>query len=256
MTADKNGGNTVTFLDTADEFYTCIRVLVLSVGVGAICWILMLLFVILLSQKAIRPIAENIEKQKQFVTNAGHEIKTPLAIIQSNADALELYQGQNKWTSNIKQQTVRLNGLMKNLLLLAKMDENNIVRNTTCISLSDVVKDMVDSFTEPMQMRGTKIQSEIQSEILIDADREQITQLFSILFDNVRKYASENSTVEVMLKSEDKCTVFQIKNVCDMLPPVPPEQLFERFYRADEARTQKNGGYGIGLSVAQGIVKQ
>ena len=118
-------GKVVVFLDTSGDIYSYIRVLFLSAAIGIACWLFMLLFVILLSKQAIRPIAENIEKQKQFVTNAGHEIKTPIAIIQSNTEAMELYNGENKWSKNIKEQTVRLNELMKNLLTLARMDESS-----------------------------------------------------------------------------------------------------------------------------------
>ena len=116
-----SSGSVAVFLDTTGELFSYFRVLLLSVGIGLLCWGLMLIFVILLSRKAIRPIAENMEKQKQFVTNAGHEIKTPLAIIQSNTEAMVLYQGENKWSKNILAQTTRLNGLMNNLLTLARM---------------------------------------------------------------------------------------------------------------------------------------
>ena len=95
----------------------------LSVSIAVLCWLFMLLIVIWLSRRAIRPIAQNIQKQKQFVTDAGHEIKTPLAIIQANIDAMELIHGENKWSRNIKGQVERLNGLMNILLILARMEE-------------------------------------------------------------------------------------------------------------------------------------
>jgi len=114
ISTSRLGNETVIiFLDASEETLSYIRVLLLSGGIGVVCWILMLLMVVFLSKKAILPIAENIEKQKQFVTNAGHEIKTPLAIILSNTEAMELYLGENKWSRNIREQTVRLNGLMK-----------------------------------------------------------------------------------------------------------------------------------------------
>ena len=109
------------FLDTSQDLLSSLRVLLLSAALGVLCWILMLLLVILLSKRAIRPFAENMQKQKQFVTNAGHEIKTPLAIILANTDAMEIYNGENKWSRNIREQVNRLNGLMKNLLTLARM---------------------------------------------------------------------------------------------------------------------------------------
>lgn len=132
-------GSAVVFLDTSGERLSLVRILLLSVALGAACWGAMLLLVMFLSRRAVRPVAESMEKQKQFVTNAGHEIKTPLAIIQSNTEAMELYNGENKWSRNIKEQTVRLSGLMQNLLLLARMDEGASQVQAADFSLSDML---------------------------------------------------------------------------------------------------------------------
>lgn len=248
-------GKSVVFLDTTDEIYSYLRVLLLSAGVGILCWISMLLLVILLSRKAIRPIAENMEKQKQFVTNAGHEIKTPLAIIQANTDAMELYQGESKWSKNIKQQTTRLDCLMKDLLLLARMDEGGLPSKAAQFSLSEMLRKSVKSFTEPMLLRQITIQSNIQPDIILKADQEQLIQLVSILMDNAYKYTDEGGIVTVSLQKSEKQILLQIENTCAQLQNIPLERLFDRFYRTDEARTQSAGGYGIGLSVARAIVE-
>ena len=134
--APQGGGVTVVF--------SYIRVLLLSAAAGLGCWGLMLVFVILLSRRAIRPIAENIERQKQFVTNAGHEIKTPLAIIQSNTEAMELYLGESKWSRNIKEQTRRLSGLMQDLLTLARMDEGAAPAQKAALSLSGLAEQALE----------------------------------------------------------------------------------------------------------------
>lgn len=248
-------GKVAVFLDTSDDIYSYIRVLVLSGAIGIACWLLMLLFVILLSKRAIRPIAENIERQKQFVTNAGHEIKTPIAIIQSNTEAMELYNGENKWSKNIKEQTVRLNELMKNLLTLARMDENNDKLVLSDCSLSRLLTDNIECFRETLALRRITLQTNIQPMISLHANKEHITQLISVLMDNAVKYTNEGGNIFVSLEGNDKRIKLQFKNTCQQLPPAPPEKLFDRFYRADEARTQKNGGYGIGLSIAQSITE-
>jgi len=248
-------GKVAVFLDTSTDIYSYIRVLILSVAIGIACWLFMLLFVILLSKRAIRPIAENIEKQKQFVTNAGHEIKTPLAIIQSNTEAMELYNGENKWSKNIKEQTVRLNELMKNLLTLARMDENSDNLILSNCSLSQLLVDNTECFKETLKLRGITLQTSIQPMISFRANKEHITQLISVLMDNAVKYTNDNGNIFVSLEGNDRRIKLQFKNTCHQLPPVPPDKLFDRFYRADEARTQKNGGYGIGLSVAQSITE-
>lgn len=248
-------GKVVVFLDISGDIYSYIRVLFLSAVIGIACWLFMLLFVILLSKRAIRPIAENIERQKQFVTNAGHEIKTPLAIIQSNTEAMELYNGENKWSKNIKEQTVRLNEMMKNLLTLARMDENSANLILSDCLLSRLLVDYTECFRETLELRGITLQTSIQPMISLRANKEHITQLISVLMDNAVKYTNDNGNVFVSLEGNNKRIKLQFKNTCQQLPPAPPDKLFERFYRADEARTQKNGGYGIGLSVAQSITE-
>ena len=180
-----------------------IRVLFLSGGMGIFCWFLMLFIIIFLSKKAIRPIAESIEKQKQFVTNAGHEIKTPLAIILANTEAMELYNGENKWSKNIREQTVRLNGLMKNLLLLAKMDEGSAEIVKTEIPLSELLMENAQIYAEPLKLRNITLQTEIHPDIVIQGNRDQFLQLISILFDNALKYTNTNGMVYVRLEKNE-----------------------------------------------------
>lgn len=244
----------IVFLDTSEEILSYVRVLFLSGGIGLSCWILMLFMVMFLSKKAIFPIVENMERQKQFVTNAGHEIKTPLAVILANTEAMELYNGENKWSKNIREQTVRLNGLMKNLLLLAKMDESAAEIIKTEISFSELVSENVRVFAEPLNLRSITLHTEIQPNVIIKANKEQISQLISILLDNASKYTNNRGTVIVRLQKSDKRIKLLIKNSCEKLLDTPPDKLFDRFYRDDKARTQKTGGYGIGLSVARSIV--
>lgn len=215
----------------------------------------MLLLVIFLSRRAIRPIVENMEKQKQFVTNAGHEIKTPLAIIQSNTEALELFQGESKWSRNIKDQTLRLSGLMGNLLALARMDEGTGQAHPTDVDLTGLTEAALRGFAQPMEARGLTLRADIQADVVLRADPAQMEQLLSLLLDNAVKYADQGGTVWVSLARLEKKVRLSEQNTCETLPQVPAEKLFDRFYRADAARTQKNGGYGIGLAVARSIAQ-
>lgn len=248
-------GTTIVFLDTSGERFSYLRILLLSAGIGAVCWGLMLALVIFLSRRAIRPIEENIQRQKQFVTNAGHEIKTPLAIIQSNAEALELYQGESKWSRNIKEQTQRLDGLMKHLLTLARMDEGAGAVQPEDLPFSQMVEERAGDFLQPMEGRGITLKQEIQPDLTLRADRAQMEQLLSTLLDNCVKYTDEGGTVWVRLNREGRQLSLSVENTCTELPHVPPEKLFDRFYRGDEARTQKSGGYGIGLAVARSLAQ-
>ena len=256
MTDSKNvGGKVVVFLDVSDEYISSVRVLLLSIGMGILFWLLILMLVILMSKKAIEPVAESIEKQKQFITNAGHELKTPIAIIQSNTEAMELYNGESKWSRNIKDQAIRLTNLVQNLLVLSRLDEQ-MPGQMEEVRFSELVTTFLNQFRQSFEERNIALHTEIQSGIRIHADKAQIEQLISIFMDNAVKYANENGTVEVHLEKKAKHVIFEVENTCGQLPEVPSQKLFERFYRGDASHNQKNGGYGIGLSMAQSIAEQ
>lgn len=249
------GMTDIVFLDPQKEELSCLRVFALSAGLGVVCLFGMYLFVRRLSRRAIEPIAESMEKQRQFITDAGHELKTPLAIILSNTEAMELYQGESKWSRNIREQVGRLDGLTKNLLVLSRMEEysENVVRES--LDLGELVEKMAEPFREPLALRGIGLRMELAKKIQISAGREQIERLLSVLLENALKYASDNGEVAVSLQRKNdgrrSKAVLRLENTCAELPGVSPEALFERFRRGDEARTRKKGGYGIGLAVAK-----
>ncbi|MBQ9200063.1 MAG: HAMP domain-containing histidine kinase [Lachnospiraceae bacterium] len=246
---------TIVFLDVNSETQSILAVAVVSAGIGILCWISMLLLIVALSKKAIRPIASNIEKQKQFITDAGHEIKTPLAIILANTDAMELHNGESKWSKNIKKQTTRLSELMQRMLSLAKMDEGTAKLKFEELNLSKILNDAVGSFKETANKKDIAFDKEVDDDIYAKADKESITQLVNILIDNAVKYADEKSTIDIRLKKQEKHIKLIIANACSNLPDIPPEKMFDRFYRGDSARTQKGGGFGIGLSVALAVAE-
>lgn len=246
-------GTTAVFLDTSAERFSCLRVLALSAGMGLGCWLGMLAVVALLSKRAIRPIAENIQRQKQFVTNAGHELKTPLAIIRSNTEALELYTGASKWSSRIKDQTARMDDLVQELLLLARMDEGAAASRPERLDLSALLAELLEEFAQPMGARGMNLRQDCAPEVILYADRAQVRRMLSLLLDNAVKHGDENGEIRVSLRQRESRAWLQIENTCPALPDCPPEKLFQRFYRGDSARSQKSGGSGIGLSVVQAL---
>ncbi len=255
MPARDGQGELLLFLDTSAQRYALLLVLALSAGIGILCWFGMLLLVILLSNKAILPIARNLEKQKQFVTDAGHEIKTPLAIIMANTEAMELCGGETKWSRNIKAQTVRLGGLMQNLLVLARLDEGVWELPASDFSMSRLLEEALPTFCESAALKNVMIEAKIGQGIELHSNRENLLRLVSILLDNAVKYVPKGGEIAVTLKRQGRETLLQVENDCEELPVDEPEKLFDRFYRGDSARTQKSGGYGIGLSAAQAIVE-
>ncbi len=248
-----DGKTKYVFLDTTTQSHFVLRVLAFSLLAGLFVWLIMLLIVILLSRRAIAPIAKNLEKQKQFVTDAGHEIKTPLAIILANTEAMELHNGETKWSKNIKSQVSRLNGLMQNLLTLSKSDEGNVDVPKAEFNLSQVLTEVSDMFKESAAQRALTLECNIPDGISIFSNKEYISRIISILLDNSVKYAKEGSVVGIKLHKTERHTEISVKNECEYLPSCEPEKLFDRFYREDSARTQKSGGYGIGLSAARAL---
>ena len=243
----------VICLDISSQQRSAVTVLLVSAFVGLLCWLAMLMLVMLLSKRAIRPIAITLEKQKQFVTNAGHELKTPLAILLANTDAMELHQGETKWSRNIRTQTVRLNGLMQNLLVLAKMDEGGDSLPTSEFSLSLLIEEVLDFYQEAAAAKGIVLRSIIQPEVMLRANRESIVQLLSVLLDNAVQYTPADGSIQVVLTKEKSGIVFQVENSVDTPPEGDLERLFDRFYRADQARDRS--GSGLGLSIVKWIVE-
>lgn len=247
-------GEVLLFLDTSTSRRSILTVLALSGGVGLLCWLGSFLLVVLLSRRAIAPVVRGMEKQRQFVTNAGHEIKTPLAIIQVNTEALELHQGESKWTRNIRAQTARLTGLMENLLTLARMDEARLPPAQP-VDLSGTARESVQAFQEAAGARQLTLTGQIAPGIILQTSREHMVQLLSVLLDNGVKYTEEGGSIRLTLTREGNTVRLQVRNGPTQVPEGDLSRLFDRFCRGDPARSQKTGGYGIGLSAAQAIVQ-
>ena len=247
--SDSSGTKTVTFLDISSDLSGITAVLLISFSAGALCWLLMLLLTSKASDRAIKPIAENIERQKQFVTDAGHEIKTPLAVIKANAEAMELYNGENKWSKNIKSQVDRMTELMQNLLTLAKSDENVPESAIEPVSLSELSEKAVSAYTEAAVSNGKKIIADTAPGVTVNSNAKLIERILDILLDNALKYSSAESEIKYTLTSSKKHGEIHIENICDSLPDCEPEKLFDRFYRSDSSRNSE--GFGIGLSSAK-----
>lgn len=249
----QDGTKVIVFLEISARRNAVLRVAALSALAGVAGWGLMLLLVLLLSKKAVAPIAANMERQRQFVTDAGHELKTPIAIIQANTEAMELINGRTKWSRNISEQVTRLGDLTQNLLTLARADEAPKEGSFAEVDFTALVEEAVRTYQEPMALRGLALEADVARNCRLHGSRSQLSTLLSILFDNAVKYASADSTVVLTLTSAEKTVRLRLENDCERLPDCPPDRLFDRFFRGDAARTQKSGGFGIGLSAAQVI---
>ena len=247
------GAKTVVFLDLSQERHQLLRLAALSALGGLAAWCAMLVLVRALSRRTIRPIAENMERQRRFVTDAGHELKTPLAIIQANAEALELTGGENKYSRNIRAQVGRLTELTKNLLTLARFDEASAPVDLTELSLTELTREAVEGFRAPAELKSLRLEEALEDGVSLRANREQMKQLLSILLDNAVKYCPDGGVLAVSLRREGKALLRVANTVADQ--SADPSRLFDRFYRSDDSRSRETGGYGIGLSAAQAIVR-
>lgn len=242
----------IIFTDMSTPILNALTLLLQTVLIGLCALLAMFVLVFLFSGKAVAPVVESLEKQKRFITDAGHELKTPLAVISANVDVLELESGKSEWTESIKNQTKRMNGLVKNLLTLSRMDEERMHVVFSDFDMSAVIKETASSFEALATSKDKKYIMEIEDGIHITGDKNSISQLASLLLDNAIKYSSVNGSIHVLL-SAGKNVVFEVSNTCDSIPSGNLDRLFDRFYRADSSRARETGGYGIGLSVARAI---
>ena len=243
----------VIFLDTGREMSSFRRFLYTSAGVslgGLLAVFLLLLFV---SGKIVKPFAETYQKQKQFITDAGHELKTPLTIIDADAQVLEMDVGENEWLSDIQAQTKRLAQLTNSMLQLARMEEQPQVEKIA-FPLSDVVQETAETFGALAKTREKTLSIDIEPMLSLTGDEKAIRQLLSILLDNAVKYADEHGKITVSLKKHKNHIQISVYNTAQAIDRESLPHLFDRFYRTDASRNSRTGGYGLGLSIASSIV--
>ena len=216
--------------------------------------LLVTLLVVIFSKLAIRPVAESYEKQKRFITDASHELKTPLAVISAANEVTEMESGETEWTRSISKQVARLTSLTEKLVMLSRMDEENYKPNVARFDLSAAARETAQSFEAVAQHRQKTYTAEIEDGVFYEGDESAIRQLLSLLIDNAMKYSNENGSVAVRLKRAGRSVHLQVENTVDDMEKGDKSEFFERFYRADASRNSATGGHGIGLSVAKAIV--
>ena len=247
-------GNLILFLNCQRELDSFESFAKNSILISIFVIVSVLIMIILISKKVIAPIQETYIKQKQFITGASHELKTPLAIISSNADVLEMENGNSKWTNNIHNQVDRLTSLVNSLVVFSRMEEKDTVERES-FDLTEVLQSRIADFNELANFQKKYIVTNITSNLNYYGEKESIIQLMDILLENSIKYAPENSDILVSLEKNRKYAILKVSNKADVKKG-DLSKVFDRFYRLDESRNSTIKGYGIGLSMAQLIAEK
>lgn len=252
--AEKHYGYLAVFTETRAESNMQSRLYGISFVIFAISLVFSIFIAWLLSIWAVKPVRQSFEKQRRFVGDASHELKTPLSVISTNMDVLVSEIGENKWTEYIQHEIARMSNLVKDLLYLAKSDDGKDNYQMTEFDLSRCVMSVALPFESIIFDSGKSFNINIQENLFILGISQRIEQLVAILLDNALKYSNDGGEIRLELKSSGSKKMISVYNTGEGIPPEKQKAIFERFYRLDSSRNRETGGFGLGLSIAKNIV--
>ena len=248
-----DGGQMVIFLNAESQVQSTSRLLYSALIMTGLAACVMLFFVWIFSMRAIAPFIRNADLQQQFITNASHELKTPLAVVKANTEMQEILTGENEWTQSTLRQVDRMNVLIQNLVSITRSQENNAPERSE-MDISAVVREIADTYLPVAQQSGKLLETETPAQVRMTASDAEIRQLTTLLLDNAVKYCDENGTIRVRLSQKGRETILSVSNSFAEGKNVDYGRYFERFYRGEESHTiEGQSGFGIGLSIAESI---
>ena len=248
-------GIMIIFIDRTTEIASFQMLIKSSISVSVLGLVAVFILVVIFSKRVFRPVAATYEKQKQFITDASHELKTPITIISANVEILEMEGEESSWTRSIKNQVERLTTLTEQMVTLSRMDEERVEKSFQIFNLSDVVLDTTALYEPLAQSAGKEFVTETGEGYMYNGDEKLIRQMLSLLLDNAMKYSSENGRIVLSLKQKGRKYQLSLWNTVDEIPTGDLSRLFERFYRLDSSRSSATGGSGIGLSIVKSVVE-
>lgn len=232
------------------------NLLKISILVGGVIFFILFVFVVIVSGYVIKPVADSMERQKQFISDASHELKTPITVISTTIDIIGNKNGKDRWTECIKEQAVKMQRLVKELLDLSKLLEVNTARSGFKINdISNTVNNSLLYFESLLFESGKTLEQDIEENIRLNCDENKISQLVGILMDNALKYSDEKSKICFSLKKNGDYAVISCSNPCSDFSASDTSKLFERFFRSENDRIHEQEGFGLGLSIAQAIAE-
>ena len=228
--------------------------------IGSLSLMLLLVVSIILTNKILEPVVESFERQKQFIADASHELKTPLAIIKTNSSVIkgnkdETVLNQMKWINYIEDQTERMAELIEEMLSLAKLDTGKELLDFSKFNVSNLLNNIILTFEAVIFENNIDFESNIKEDIYIKGDKEKIKKAINVLLDNAIKYTNKKGKISVLLAEDKGKLKIKVKNTGEGIKKEDLDKVFERFYRVDDSRTRETGGYGLGLSIAKSIVE-
>ncbi len=247
-----DGSVTAAVLNFTPRMMASNNLLRFSLFVGLASLLLFLLIISIAARRAIEPMVKNVQAQKQFITNASHELKTPLAVISANVEVIEMMEGKNEWTESTLKQVKRMSELISRLVVLSRLQENEQIVLTD-VDFSEVTEEAVKEYETVISTEGKKLEMNLEEGIHVLADRAGLRELASILTDNAAKYCDAGGTVSVTLGRKGKTASLAVSNDYADGAGVDYSRFFERFYREDQSHNSKKGGFGIGLSMAESM---
>ena len=251
---DKDGRSTIIVLDCFLQLQSANNLLRITGAIFLSCVLIVFVLLLFLSKWAIQPFVDNLERQRQFITDASHELKTPLAILSADVGLLEDTYGTDKWLESAKSQILRLDKLIKSLVELARTEEAVKEDAMTCFSVSEIAQANADAFQMLAEADGKGLTSEIAEGISLKGVQDNFFRLFSILLDNAVKYCDPKGVIQLSVSQRGRNIYIAVSNPCIGVNAAQLPRYFDRFYRADSSRARSTGGYGIGLSNAKAIV--
>ncbi len=254
----KRGENTfeITFMENEDAITHANSILLVSVVLCFLSLIAIFIGAKKISKTIVKPVRETFEKQKQFISDASHELKTPLAVIEANADVLENEFQDNKWIKYIQSEIESMNKLINELLMLAKIENIDSIRELKQINLSKELEIIISMFESMAYEKEITIDSNIKEDVMLKANKEDIEHIVSTLVDNAIKHTELKKQVIVELNKEKNDIIIQVKNYGNPIPEEEREKIFERFYRIDKSRNRQEKRYGLGLAIAKSTVEK
>lgn len=251
----EEAGATVLFLNASHALQSIKSLFFLSIVIGIGSILVVFILIIFFSGYAIRPYVKNIERQKRFITDAGHELKTPITSIATSADIAAMEYEGDEWISNIRKQTARLTRLVSDLVALSRLDEEMPFPEKAGFSLSDAAWETAEPFAVLAKANGKRYRQRIEEGLKLYGDREAIQRMISILLDNGIKYSEEGGEISLDIYRRRRKIYIEVFNTCSLPDGSDLNRLFDRFYRLDESRAAHTGGTGIGLSMARAIAE-